>query len=469
MNRGFLRKNAALLTACLKIVDLLAIFIAAVIAYYFRAGTLFLPSNFLLIVLFTILLANWGFQFAGIYRPWRGHHLLDEITRILLVWGSVAGIITIIMYFTKTGQVFSRLWFGIWIVLALILLVLGRILLRKFLNWLRSEGYNKRYIVILGAGDAGKRVLDKIHENPWAGLEVVGFFDDQFDNNGSEIKGIPILGSLDDVIEGCKKIPKLDQVWISLPISEASKIQDISMQLIDTMYEVHYVPDIFSFMLLNHSSDEIAGIPVINLKSSPIYGIDGVAKVLEDYVVSVLALIITAPIMLLVALAIKLDSPGPVFFKQKRWGLDGKEIMVWKFRSMKVMENNPEKIVQAAKDDERVTKIGKFLRKTSLDELPQFFNVLQGRMSVVGPRPHAVAHNKEYMDKVNQYVLRHFVKPGITGLAQVNGFRGETESLEKMQARINFDVQYITEWSIWLDMKIILLTIIYGFTGKNAY
>lgn len=236
----------------------------------------------------------------------------------------------------------------------------------------------------------------------------------------------------------------------------------------DSTVSVHYVPDLFIFDLLSASLNNIKGIPVISIHDTPFYGVDGVMKRMFDIGFSLIALFIIAIPLLIIALCIRLTSPGPILFKQRRYGFRGEEIIVWKFRSMTVLEDS-DQVVQAKKNDPRVTKFGSFIRRTSLDELPQFFNVLQGRMSVVGPRPHAVAHNEFYRGQVKGYMLRHKVKPGITGLAQVNGYRGETDTLEKMEGRIQYDLNYIRNWSLWLDMKIVLLTVFKGFTGAKVY
>lgn len=233
--------------------------------------------------------------------------------------------------------------------------------------------------------------------------------------------------------------------------------------------DIRMVPDIFGFSLLNHSLGEVAGIPVINLSSTPMVGVNRVVKAIEDRVIASIILLLISPLMICVALGIKLTSAGPVFFRQERLGYDGRVFRVWKFRSMKVHQEREGKVTQAKKNDSRITPFGAFLRRTSLDELPQFFNVLDGSMSIVGPRPHAVAHNEEYKDLVDRYMRRHKVKPGITGWAQVNGFRGETDTLEKMEKRVEYDLYYIEHWSLLFDLKIIFMTIFKGFVNPNAY
>ena len=238
--------------------------------------------------------------------------------------------------------------------------------------------------------------------------------------------------------------------------------------LADTTASVYIVPDIFTFNLLNSRWVDIQGITAISIYETPFAGLNSVVKRIEDIILSFLILILISLPMLFIATGIKLTSNGPVFFKQSRYGIDGERIKVWKFRSMTVTEDG-DKVVQATQDDSRVTPFGGFLRRTSLDELPQFFNSLSGSMSIVGPRPHAVAHNEEYRQQIQGYMLRHKVKPGITGLAQINGFRGETDTLDKMEGRVRYDLRYIQTWSLSLDIKIIFLTVFKGFKDKNAY
>ncbi len=253
-----------------------------------------------------------------------------------------------------------------------------------------------------------------------------------------------------------------------MSMKDETRLRDIISQLTDTTCSVLLIPDVFTFNILQSRTEEINGVPVVPLFDTPLNGINMVFKRIEDVVVSSIILLLISPVLCTIAVIVKVTSPGPVIFRQIRYGMDGKPIRVWKFRSMTVMENDT-KVIQATKNDVRVTKVGKFLRRTSLDELPQFFNVLFGQMSVVGPRPHAVSHNEQYRSLIQGYMLRHKVKPGITGLAQINGWRGETDTLEKMEKRIEYDLMYIRSWSVWLDLKIIFLTVFKGFINKSAY
>jgi putative colanic acid biosynthesis UDP-glucose lipid carrier transferase len=301
------------------------------------------------------------------------------------------------------------------------------------------------------------------------GLNLLGFYDEQPEQMDLARIGrrIPVLGDLDELIQDARD-GKIDKVYITLTLGAQARLQELIKGLSDTTASVYVIPDVFMFELLHARSESINGLPSISIFDSPMDGAWSMVKRIEDIVLSSVILTMIALPLLLIAIAIKFTSPGPVLFRQRRYGLDGRPIMVWKFRSMSVQENGAV-VTQATRNDSRITPLGAFLRRTSLDELPQFFNVLRGDMSIVGPRPHAVAHNEQYRKQVSGYMLRHKVKPGITGWAQINGWRGETDTLDKMQKRVEFDLQYIEHWSVWLDMKIILLTLFKGFVNKNAF
>jgi len=341
--------------------------------------------------------------------------------------------------------------------------VMGRI----FLRLLRKGGRNSKSAVIVGAGDLGVALADRISEADWMGLKLIGFFDDKPVEGTETIHGLPLLGCCEDVCAYVRD-HSIRHVYLSLPMRAENVMRKLFDDLQDTTAAIFLVPDIFVFELMGAYQQDIRGLPVFSLCESPLNGPFGVVKRVEDVVLSILILLLIWPLMLLIAFGIKLTSKGPAIFKQRRYGLNGQPIKVYKFRSMSVCEDGGS-IEQARPGDARVTRFGAFLRCTSLDELPQFFNVLQGRMSIVGPRPHAVAHNEQYRRLIRGYMWRHKVKPGITGLAQVSGWRGETDTLEKMQNRVECDLEYIRRWSVWLDIKIILLTIVRGFTGKNVY
>jgi putative colanic acid biosynthesis UDP-glucose lipid carrier transferase len=278
-----------------------------------------------------------------------------------------------------------------------------------------------------------------------------------------------VQGNLEQLFEDAQS-GKLDAIYVTLPMAAENRVREILDKLGNTTANVFYVPDLFAFNLISSRCVMMQGIPCFSVYGSPFdqEPLDSMLKRFEDIVLSSLILCLIFLPMIFIAIGVKLSSPGPVIFRQKRYGADGSSINVWKFRTMTVCENGA-KVTQATRNDPRIKPYGAFLRRYSLDELPQFFNVLQGRMSIAGPRPHAVAHNEQYRKEINQYMLRHKVKPGITGLAQVNGCRGETDTLEKMERRVAYDLRYIQNWSLLLDLKIIFLTIFKVFRDPDAY
>jgi putative colanic acid biosynthesis UDP-glucose lipid carrier transferase len=301
------------------------------------------------------------------------------------------------------------------------------------------------------------------------GLDLVGFYDDRPAERTAAVpeKFGSKLGDIDDLVEHARR-GSVDLIYITFPMRAEERIRKVLERLGDTTASVYIVPDFFVFELLHARWTNIGGVPVVSVFESPLYGVDGLLKRVVDVAVGACVFALAAVPMLMIAMAVKLSSSGPILFKQRRYGLDGEEIRVWKFRTMTVWEDGQE-VKQAQRDDQRVTPVGRFLRATSLDELPQIFNVLAGSMSLVGPRPHATAHNEAYRLLIRGYMLRHKVKPGITGLAQVRGFRGETETLDKMEKRVACDHQYIRSWSLWLDLKILVETLFVVFSRKNAY
>ena len=324
-----------------------------------------------------------------------------------------------------------------------------------------------RTAVVVGANEAGKRLAEHFQTKPLLGVKFAGFFDDRAASRLGIDHTAGLRGRLEDLPDFVKR-NKISAIFIALPMASQPRILQLLESLYDTTASVYFVPHIFMYDTIQARLDDVDGLPVVAVCESPFYGVTGLVKRLEDLVLGSLFLLLLSPLLLAVALGVKLSSEGPVLFKQRRYGLDGKEIIIYKFRSMRVMEDGPV-VQQAQKDDPRITPLGAFLRRTSLDELPQFINVLQGRMSIVGPRPHAVAHNELYRTLIRGYMIRHKVKPGITGLAQVHGLRGETETVEKMKERVQYDLEYLRHWSLQLDLSIIFKTFVVVLTGRNAY
>ncbi len=405
-------------------------------------------------------------EIKGLYTSWRLDLMRHEIKHALWVWFAVACSLVILAFLTKTSELFSRRVIMLWMVLTPVLLVSLRFFVRLVIRDLRRSGRNTRTLAFAGAGSLAQKMSKMVEAAPWLGLRVVGVYDDHA-QDGQPAAGLSVRGNLSSLVED-SRTGKVDYVYITLPMQDDKCISQLITSLADTTASVYVVPDYFVFDLLHARWLSMNGIPIVGVFESPFLGVDGWLKRAEDLVLGSLILLLVAPLMLLIALGVKLTSPGPVIFKQRRYGLNGEVIDVWKFRSMSVCENGAQ-VSQATKNDPRVTRFGAFLRSTSLDELPQFINVLQGGMSIVGPRPHAVSHNEQYRRLIYGYMLRHKVKPGITGWAQVNGWRGETDTLEKMQKRVDFDLTYVRNWSLWLDIVIVFRTLLVGFSGKNVY
>jgi len=401
----------------------------------------------------------------GLYDTWRLGLLRLELRQIWIVWAWTCGILLVAGFGIKTTEVFSRVVVVTWFVAAPLLLSLWRALVRYSLRELRKRGHNTRRAVIAGAGDLGKRLARRIVNTPELGITLVGFFDDNTFLDRVVVEGgdFRVLGKLDAIADHVSR-GGVDIVYIALSMRHEKQMRQIVSQLADSVASVYLAPDFFVFDLIQSRWMNLDGIALVSIFESPFLGLTGWLKRVQDLVISMGVLMVAAAPMLLIAAVIKLTSKGPVIFVQRRYGMDGQAIRVYKFRTMTVCEDGAQ-ILQACREDPRVTRFGRFLRRSSLDELPQFINVLQGRMSVVGPRPHAVAHNEQYRRLIQGYMRRHKVKPGITGWAQVNGWRGETETLDKMQKRVEFDMAYIKNWSVWLDLKIVWLTIWRGFRG----
>ncbi len=403
------------------------------------------------------------------YRSWRGQSVLLEIWQVGKCWIAVIFTLLLISFVTRSEHLYSRLVITTWWVLAFGAHVGFRMGLRVTLRYARAAGFNSRSAIIAGAGPVGIAVARQITGNPSMGVRLIGFYDDHLPIGTRPAEDLPleVIGPLDNLAVDAH-MQGYDIVYFALPMGAEIRAKAIINTLTRSATEVQYIPDIFVFNLINARIRDLGGIPTISLFESPLDSFGKLTKRIEDMVIGSLILCLIAIPMIAIAIGIKLTSPGPVLFKQRRYGLNGQEIKVWKFRSMSVCEDDGH-VAQATSDDPRVTPFGRFLRSTSLDELPQFFNVLLGSMSIVGPRPHAVIHNEQYRELIDQYMLRHLVKPGITGWAQIHGWRGETDTLEKMEQRVKYDMEYIRHWSLSLDLKIILLTVLRGFTDKNAY
>ncbi|HSS29082.1 MAG TPA: undecaprenyl-phosphate glucose phosphotransferase, partial [Usitatibacter sp.] len=386
-------------------------------------------------------------------------------SEVLGGWMLVVGLLLTLGWATRTLGSFDERVIVTWVAVAPVALFAAHMLTPILLPRLLAAEGLERVAVIAGAGGLGRTLAQRIEATPFLGVKVAGFFDDG--TATAQSGGHPTLGSLDELPEYAKK-NRVDLIYVTLPMATQPRILKLLDELRDTTASVYFTPDIFLFDLIQARADTIGGIPVLALCETPFYGLNGFTKRVSDIVLGSLILVLITPLLLAIAVGVKLSSPGPVLFRQRRYGLDGREIVVYKFRSMKVTEDGAV-VTQATKNDSRVTPFGAFMRRTSLDELPQFINVIQGRMSIVGPRPHAVAHNEQYRRLIKSYMIRHKVRPGITGWAQVNGLRGETETVEKMKARIEYDLDYLRHWSLKLDLQIIWKTLFVVLKKQNAY
>ncbi|BCX87779.1 putative colanic acid biosysnthesis UDP-glucose lipid carrier transferase [Methylomarinovum tepidoasis] len=459
-----IRPHHSKLTALVRLLDNAAIFLSLLFLLEWTETPV--TSPYIWLGIGGSFLFGFFAEALEVYQSWRGSSFYREARRLAFAWICAIAVLIAVLFLTKTATLFSRKVVLLWFVTALVLLIGlygGR---RLLLAFFRNRGRNRKTVAIVGANALGKRLQTAIAEMPWLGYQFVGYYDDR--EPGRLLQSCtPLLGDLKRLYEDARH-NRIDCLFITLPMSAEKRIRSILSHLGDSTISVFYVPNFFVFDLIQSRWDMLQGIPVISVYDTPFRGVEGALKRAEDLVLGSLILLLISLPMLIIAIGVKLSSPGPVIFKQRRYGFNGQEIIVWKFRTMTVCEDG-EDVKQAKKNDARVTRFGAFLRRTSLDELPQFINVLQGTMSIVGPRPHAVAHNEQYRRLIPGYMLRHKVKPGITGLAQINGFRGETDTLDKMAMRVRHDIEYIRHWSLWLDLKIIFLTIFKGFRSPNAY
>ena len=448
-----------------RLVDLV-ILLATLMLILFAYGVPYSPSYF------TLALVGATFYFfvaesSQLYRDWRPGYFEQIIFYSSLAWlAAVLGMLGY-MFISKTSENYSRIALTGWYILCPGALIVWRMTVRRILYKLRKNGVNLRRVAIMGADINCERLVAEINNKPELGYRLEGVFDDRSKSRLSEKCRDLVDGTFRDCINRAKG-NELDVIFITLPLTAEQIMKGLITELSDSTANVQLMPDRFYHSLFSASLRNVGGVQTISLYDNPVTGASAILKRSEDIIISLVALAVFGLPMLLIAWMIKMTSHGPVFFTQDRYGAGGQRIKVLKFRTMSVLENGGD-IIQAKKDDPRVTRVGACLRKTSLDELPQFFNVLKGDMSVIGPRPHAVAHNEAFRKQIDFYMVRHKIKPGITGWAQVNGWRGETDTLDKMQQRIEHDLDYIRNWSLWMDFKIVVMTIVYAFRDRNAY
>jgi putative colanic acid biosysnthesis UDP-glucose lipid carrier transferase len=386
--------------------------------------------------------------------------------KTVMNWATIALILLAFGYATGYERFFpDRILFG-WIGTSFVALLC----VQQFAVWVLPrvlENGNQSTAVIVGGNEIGAMLAYQFEQNHYLGIRLLGFFDDRARERLGSLGERNILGRLSELSAYVKE-HHVEHIYLALPMATQPRILSLLEELKDTTASIYFVPDIFVTDLIQGRMDNINGMPVVAVCETPFTGVNGMVKRMMDVLLSLIILVLISPLLLACAIGVKLSSPGNIIFKQRRYGLDGKEIVVFKFRSMTVCEDGSV-VTQATKNDSRVTRFGAFMRRTSLDELPQFFNVLDGSMSIVGPRPHAVSHNESYRKLIKGYMVRHKVKPGITGWAQVCGYRGETETIDKMEKRIEYDLEYLRTWSVTLDLWIIIKTVLVIFTDRKAY
>jgi putative colanic acid biosynthesis UDP-glucose lipid carrier transferase len=428
------------------------------------------PYIIMLLLLLGILAVTYD-KFA-IYRS--NNDFLEKSINLLKAWTLTFLLLIVFAFLTKQSHIYSRYLIGQIFVIGYFTQLLINFLFRVIYNKIILNTQQNEKVLIVGQSRLAYYLQQKLTSNPWIGEEVIGFIRLPGDVKAASGRKAPgrksdpiLLGNIEHLSSLIDQY-EIKIIYVVAPLKATQILEDIYTNTLDKHVAIHWVPDIFSLRLVNHSIKEISGIPVVTLSETPLIGMRMLQKTIEDKLLSILILLAIIPILLLVATAVKIDSPGPIFFRQNRAGWSGKSFKIWKFRSMYVHQEEIGKIKQAEKNDSRVTRVGAFIRKTSLDELPQIFNVLSGDMSLVGPRPHALQHDKEYSERIFDYFARHHIKPGITGLAQIRGLRGETKDIEQMIQRIESDIEYINNWSVGLDISIILRTV-FALSGKNAY
>jgi putative colanic acid biosynthesis UDP-glucose lipid carrier transferase len=407
-------------------------------------------------------------EVSRLYGSWRLRSMDDEFKSVLAIWAATCAVLIVAAFLFKISTSYSRLASVAWFLGTPFLLLSSRVAIRVLLRWLRRSGSNIRTVAVAGSSSLAEAIVRELEQSASFGVRVSGIFDDRSPERLKKDGGEPSrrVGTLADLIDDARR-GALDYVFIALPMRAEKRIVELTNRLADTTASVYVIPDLFMFDLMRARWTMLGALPMVSVYESPFDGLNGWLKRAEDLFLGGLLLAMAAIPMVLIAFALKLSSTGSVFFRQRRYGLNGRVVRILKFRTMTVSEDGAD-VSQALHQDPRITSIGRFLRSTSLDELPQLFNVLTGEMSLVGPRPHAVVVNEEYRRLVHGYMLRHKVKPGITGWAQVNGWHGH-DTVEKMQKRVDHDLEYVENWSLWLDLKILLLTLLAVISRKNAY
>jgi putative colanic acid biosysnthesis UDP-glucose lipid carrier transferase len=464
MRRNLLKANAPLFVGLIRLLDPLIAIAIGWAVHRAYLGTWVLPEHYALALVGLAVFCFTLFPLLGLYSPQRGGTMFEEARRLANAWLLLAAAWFSFLFLSKSGDDFSRAWSLYLIVFGAAAQFIFRAGVRLTLRTLRRRGYNQRHVIIVGAGRLGQDIARRLARTPWSGLSVGGFYDDDLRLTGTLVEGIAVRGTIEAIGSDLAR-QSADQVWIALPLRAHERIRELLLLLRQHSVEVRLVPDIFDFALLNHSMSEVAGLPVINLTESPMSGGNALLKRLEDFMLSLLLLLIASPAMLLIGAGVKWSSPGPVFYRQERVTWNGRRFMMMKFRTMPVDAEASTGPVWAKPGERRATRFGAFLRRTSLDELPQLINVLRGEMSLVGPRPERPEFVEQFRQRIPGYMQKHLVKAGITGWAQVNDLRGDTD----LTRRIEYDLYYIDNWSLVFDLRILCLTLWHILSSRNAH
>jgi putative colanic acid biosysnthesis UDP-glucose lipid carrier transferase len=464
MIRPILKSHAPLFAFSLRASDPLIAIIVGVVTYRIYLGEPYPPERYVLFLLVATLSIVLIFPLFRLYEPQRGASLADELRQLLLAWALLGALVIGMIFATQSGLAFSRVWVGSWLIGSFLVTTTLRISARLVLRLMRKRGRNLRHIAIVGAGELGRAIAQRLGAAAWTGLNVVGYYDDDSAKHGSLIEGRPVLGTIDTLAADVATIG-VDQVWIALPLRAETRIRDILTALREHSVEVRFVPDIYGFHLLNHSVTDVAGLPVISLTETPMSGINRVIKAIEDYVLASIGLVVLSPVFLLIAIGVKLSSPGPVFYRQERITWNGERFYMLKFRTMPVQAETTSGPVWSRHGERRATPFGVALRRLSLDELPQLINVVRGEMSLVGPRPERPEFVNQFRKQIPGYMQKHLVKAGISGWAQVNDLRGDSD----LAKRIQYDLYYIDNWTFWFDLRILVLTLLHVVRSRNAH
>lgn len=445
------RMSSPFIGYLVRLADGLSILLAGSLALHVRQA-LDLPIEFLVDLsgyygLISVAALVFAVLPGDVYRSWRGAQMPAMLARVTGRWVGLMGLLLLWLFVFKASQDFSRIWFLLWALGAICLLWIERLVIYLFLRALRCRGYNLRHVAIVGGGPAAEHLKQRVSSAGWSGYSIA----------------LTIPSADTDALARLYE-SDVDEVWLALPLGDEAAIRAVLHALRHETAAIRFVPDLFTLRLINHGVSDVVGVPMYDLSTSPMTGINQLVKWLEDKVLSSLILFIISPGMILLALGVKLTSPGPVFYKQERVGLNNKPFYMLKFRSMPV-DTERNGVQWGGSATKATSRFGQFIRKTSLDELPQFINVLMGDMSIVGPRPERPMFVEQFKDEIPNYMKKHLVKAGITGWAQVHGWRGDTD----LRTRIEYDLFYIENWSLWLDIRIIVMTLFKGFVHKNAY